>query len=77
MGAGLMDMGSAGSMDGSDMIFDAEFLSMTNMSNIDGDYDASNIFQPNDINFERDFGQWFQPDTEAGGAMGAGLDLTG
>ncbi|KAF5328776.1 hypothetical protein D9619_011549 [Psilocybe cf. subviscida] len=45
-----------------DLVFAPAYLSM---GDIDSEYDG-NSFQPTDINFERDFGQWFRAGTEAG-----------
>ena len=51
---------------------DMNFLDNTFMD-IGSEFDPSTLFRPDgDINFERDFGQWFNPDDTV---MGASLDM--
>ena len=65
-----MMLGIPGGGMGADMsIFDPSNF----MGDLGADFDAA-LFRPDgDINFERDFGQWFNPDESAG--LGSGLDM--
>ncbi len=48
-------------------LFDNAFM------DIGSEFDPSTLFRPDgDINFERDFGQWFNPDDTV---MGTSLDM--
>ncbi|KJA28224.1 hypothetical protein HYPSUDRAFT_62613 [Hypholoma sublateritium FD-334 SS-4] len=59
---------SGGGLSSDDMrLFDNAFM------DIGSEFDPSTLFRPDgDINFERDFGQWFIPDDSE---LGAGLDM--
>ena len=59
---------SSNSLGPGDMtIFDNTFM------DLGSEFDPSTLFRPDgDINFERDFGQWFNPDDTV---MGASLDM--
>lgn len=49
-------------------LFSTDFI--TSVANTLDDFDASSIFRPDgDINFERDFGQWFNGDDAMGGGL--------
>jgi len=52
-----------------DMIFNSDFLQSV-ASSLNDDFDPSVFRADGDLNFERDFGQWFNPDDGV-----AGLDL--
>ncbi|KAF8972729.1 hypothetical protein BDZ97DRAFT_854083 [Flammula alnicola] len=53
-------------------MFDPSFISSM-ADGLGGEFDPTTLFRPDgDINFERDFGQWFNPDDNA---MGTGLDM--
>ena len=65
----MLGMGNLGSLGGlsTEMLFDPNFV----MGGGVDDFDASLFGTSNgDINFERDFGQWFNPDD-----VGVNLDL--
>lgn len=68
MSTSLLMPPSSGGLGPGDMnLFDNAFM------DIGSEFDPSTLFRPDgDINFERDFGQWFNPD-DAG--LGASLDM--